>query len=219
MLQDKSQQPIKKRFADAGHDLKAVITKTSSFDLDLLEILIDSITFQQLDMIMRTKIFIDGARVTDINILKDLRINALEHDQHFIGLPSLSPPQNLITLLNEYDNQALVNTGVYLDLEALAKKSFNNNENHTLKIGLIIPRSGLGANCGITIVNSPGLIDQGYKGELKIALANIGRSYNFFTNGARIAQVAILNADANPFNYTFEEDNDRGEDAFGSTGT
>ena len=55
------------------------------------------------------------------------------------------------------------------------------------------PRSGLAARHGITVVNSPGLIDTGYRGELKVALLNTDRSEPFQVEvGDRIAQLVIV---------------------------
>ncbi len=59
--------------------------------------------------------------------------------------------------------------------------------------GFVQPRSGLAAQHGITIVNSPGLIDSGYRGELKVTLLNTDRDEPFVVEpGMRIAQLVIL---------------------------
>ena len=59
--------------------------------------------------------------------------------------------------------------------------------------GLAIPRSGLAARHGITILNAPGLVDSGYRGELKIALLNTDREAPFtIAVGDRIAQLVIV---------------------------
>jgi dUTP pyrophosphatase len=54
------------------------------------------------------------------------------------------------------------------------------------------PRSGLAANAGITIVNSPGLIDSGYRGELLVILLNPGDASFEVEPGMRIAQLVVL---------------------------
>jgi dUTP pyrophosphatase len=55
------------------------------------------------------------------------------------------------------------------------------------------PRSGLAASHGITIVNSPGLIDEGYRGELRIVLLNTDAKDRFVVEpGMRIAQLVVL---------------------------
>ena len=59
--------------------------------------------------------------------------------------------------------------------------------------GLVQPRSGLAAEHGISIVNTPGLVDSGYRGELKINLLNTDRREAFVVEpGMRIAQLVIL---------------------------
>ena len=59
--------------------------------------------------------------------------------------------------------------------------------------GFVQPRSGLADRHGITIVNSPGLIDSGYRGELKVILLNTDREHAFVVEpGMRIAQLVVL---------------------------
>jgi dUTP pyrophosphatase len=59
--------------------------------------------------------------------------------------------------------------------------------------GFVQPRSGLAAEYGITIVNTPGLIDAGYRGELRVNLLNTDRSRPFTVeSGMRIAQLVIV---------------------------
>jgi dUTP pyrophosphatase len=58
--------------------------------------------------------------------------------------------------------------------------------------GFVQPRSGLAARHGITIVNSPGLIDSGYRGELKVVLLNTGDAAFVAEAGERIAQLVVV---------------------------
>ena len=59
--------------------------------------------------------------------------------------------------------------------------------------GLVLPRSGLAAKHGITIVNSPGLIDAGYRGEVKVILQNSDEREPFVVEpGMRIAQLVLV---------------------------
>src|SRR2546423_15709800 len=59
--------------------------------------------------------------------------------------------------------------------------------------GFVQPRSGLAARHGITVVNSPGLIDSGYRGELKVVLLNTDRAEPFVVEaGMRIAQLVVM---------------------------
>ena len=87
--------------------------------------------------------------------------------------------------------------------------------------GFVQPRSGLAVKHGITIVNTPGLIDAGYRGELKVALLNTdARSAFVVEPGMRIAQLVVL---ALPPIAPVEVDelpaSDRGAGGFGSSGT
>jgi dUTP pyrophosphatase len=85
--------------------------------------------------------------------------------------------------------------------------------------GLVQPRSGLAANHGITIVNTPGLVDSGYRGELKIILLNTDLENTFVVEpGMRVAQLMIV-AVATPQSVEVAElpDSERGEKGFGSS--
>ena len=87
--------------------------------------------------------------------------------------------------------------------------------------GFVQPRSGLAAEHGITIVNSPGLVDSGYRGELKVILLNTDPERTFLVEpGMRIAQLVIL-AVATPQSVEVTElpDSERAEKGFGSSST
>lgn len=86
--------------------------------------------------------------------------------------------------------------------------------------GLVLPRSGLAANHGITVLNSPGLIDSGYRGEIKAVLYNADPSNSFKVNaGDRIAQFMIIKVPEVLFEPVTElEESTRGSKGFGSTG-
>lgn len=84
--------------------------------------------------------------------------------------------------------------------------------------GMIVPRSGLGSK-GITVANSPGIIDSTYRGEIKVALINHSRKSYMVEVGDRIAQLVIV-----PFvvprldRVNTLSETDRGSGGFGSTG-
>jgi dUTP pyrophosphatase len=86
--------------------------------------------------------------------------------------------------------------------------------------GLVLPRSGLAARHGITILNAPGLVDAGYRGELKVALLNTDRAEPFAIEvGDRIAQLVIVAVPAvQPVQAAELSGSARGEGGFGSTG-
>jgi dUTP pyrophosphatase len=85
--------------------------------------------------------------------------------------------------------------------------------------GFVLPRSGLAARSGVTVLNAPGLIDSGYRGELKVALINHGPAPLGIEVGDRIAQLVIM-AVSTPEYVEVDalEDTDRGSGGFGSTG-
>src|SRR4051794_25786935 len=86
--------------------------------------------------------------------------------------------------------------------------------------GLVLPRSGLAAKHGISLVNAPGLIDAGYRGELRVLLLNTDKSEPFeIEPGDRIAQLVIVAiGDAGPIEVEELAESARGEGGFGSTG-
>lgn len=84
----------------------------------------------------------------------------------------------------------------------------------------VVPRSGLAAKHGITIVNSPGTVDAGYRGEIKVSLLNTDarQTYSVRT-GDRIAQLIVMPVVQATFVEVDElPDSARGEGGFGSTG-
>lgn len=85
---------------------------------------------------------------------------------------------------------------------------------------LTLPRSGLAARHGISIVNAPGLIDPGYRGELRVILLNTDRDEAFPVNvGDRIAQLLFLPLSEVALRQTTElDDTARGPQGFGSSG-
>lgn len=81
------------------------------------------------------------------------------------------------------------------------------------------PRSGLALKYGVTVLNSPGTIDEGYRGEIKVILINHGEEAFKINKGDKIAQMVIMPV----LTVGIEEveilnDSERGEGGFGSTG-
>lgn len=103
--------------------------------------------------------------------------------------------------------RALVGTGVRV---ALPEGTF----------GMITPRSGLAARHGVSIVNSPGVVDSGYRGEIKVCLINLDPvDPVVILAGQRIAQLVVtpfLKAEFLPVGQL--DETVRGEDGYGSTG-
>ena len=87
-------------------------------------------------------------------------------------------------------------------------------------VGLVVPRSGLALRHGISIVNTPGLIDSGYRGELQVIALNTDRTHAFTVDGGmRIAQLVITPAPGIELVETaLLPETARGTAGFGSSG-
>ena len=87
--------------------------------------------------------------------------------------------------------------------------------------GLVTPRSGLASRHGISLVNSPGLIDPNYRGEIRIVLVNLGEARFEARAGDRIAQlllVPFVTPDVSVVDELPPSPDDRGAHGFGSSG-
>lgn len=87
--------------------------------------------------------------------------------------------------------------------------------------GLILPRSGLALNHGVTVLNAPGLIDSGYRGELQVVLYNSSDQDVVLMRGQRVAQLLVLAVPA--LNLVAVDQlpaavDDRGSQGWGSSG-
>ena len=92
-------------------------------------------------------------------------------------------------------------------------------------VGLVHPRSGLAARVGLSIVNSPGTIDAGYRGEIKVALINLDPAERIvIRRGDRIAQLLVQQVElptlveVASFDEAGLADTSRGDDGHGSSG-
>ena len=85
--------------------------------------------------------------------------------------------------------------------------------------GWVVPRSGLAASRGIGVVNAPGLVDAGYRGEIKVILVNHGRQRFEVRRGDRIAQLVIAPVAILEVVVVDDLDiTDRGDNGLGSSG-
>lgn len=100
-------------------------------------------------------------------------------------------------------NRALIGTGISIELDPLTEAQ-------------IRPRSGLAFYNGITVLNSPGTIDEGYRGEIKVLLINLSDDWFKVTVGMKIAQMVI--APVFRPNSMITRVEDRSDNGFGSTG-
>ncbi len=87
-------------------------------------------------------------------------------------------------------------------------------------VGFVVPRSGLAARHGITVVNAPGTVDAGYRGEIKVSLLNTDRTEAYdVAVGDRIAQLIVMPVPRARFvPVQTLPDSTRGDSGFGSTG-
>lgn len=87
-------------------------------------------------------------------------------------------------------------------------------------VGLITPRSGLAARAGLSIVNSPGVIDSGYRGEIKVCLINLDTEKDVHVHvGDRIAQLLVMPVINAEFRVVADlEETERADGGYGSTG-
>jgi dUTP diphosphatase len=88
--------------------------------------------------------------------------------------------------------------------------------------GFVLPRSGLAARHGITCLNTPGLVDSGYRGELAVVLVNHDPRQDYtVSRGDRIAQLVIMRAEQVAFDLVAADElgaSERGAGGFGHTG-
>jgi dUTP pyrophosphatase len=134
------------------------------------------------------------------------------------------------------DSRAVLPTRAYpgdagLDLHALEPIVLGAGERASIptgiaveipegQAGLVLPRSGLAAKHGIALVNAPGLIDSGYRGEIRVLLLNTDRHHAYeFEPGERIAQLLLVRYEA-PGVVEVDElsGSERGGGGFGSSG-
>ena len=102
--------------------------------------------------------------------------------------------------------RALVHTGLVMLLPPLYEAQ-------------VRPRSGLALKSGVTVLNTPGTIDSGYRGEVGVILANFGEADFQVKKGDKIAQVVIAPVTQPEIAETTEiDETDRGAGGFGSTG-
>lgn len=87
-------------------------------------------------------------------------------------------------------------------------------------VALVHPRSGLAARCGLSIVNAPGTVDAGYRGEIKVCLVNLDRTEPIvLSRGDRIAQLVLQRVERAEFRLVDAlPPSQRGDGGYGSTG-
>lgn len=135
----------------------------------------------------------------------------------------ISPKARLPCYAHEDDSGADVCSIIDYTLDPYEIKAIPTGLKIELPAGFDIqvrPRSGLALNHGLVLPNSPGTIDAGYRGELKIIMMNLGKKPYHIQEGQRIAQLVL--SPRYPAHFQLVEyvaDSERGVHGFGSTGT
>lgn len=218
-VEDKSLMPVKAHASDAAYDLRLNIKDTSANSTELVNRIIQhhdwlqrfswqlNITGENEPM---PRVFIDAEYCCEIEYpnIKDKLLQVQQYP--YVALPpgmyiSKSSDRNLTYNLS---NVELVGTGVYLDLP----------EDY---YATVLPRSGLGVKHQITLANTVGVIDSGYRGEIKLGLQNLGRDIHIFTKfgKAKVAQLLIHELAITSLQISEQlSTSARGNNGFGSTG-
>ena len=117
-----------------------------------------------------------------------------------------------------------------MDIRSIEELTIAPGERSLVHTGLVMmlppgyeaqvrPRSGLALKNGVTVLNAPGTIDEGYRGEIGVILANFGTEPFTVEKGAKIAQIVVAPCTRADIVETTETDTtERGEGGFGSTG-
>jgi len=148
----------------------------------------------------------------------------------------MSAPLGLEILITKLDNDAVIPTYAQkgdagADLYSISDLVLAPGERALVKtgiaialpdgyVGLVHPRSGLGLKNGISVINTPGTIDSGYRGEIGVVLINHDLTNNFqVKKGDRIAQLLIQKVETANFKIVNElPDSERSAGGYGSTG-
>lgn len=151
-----------------------------------------------------------GSGAPDLNVEMDLSLQKLDQELPTPGRAHAGDAGLDLharhPLVLEPGDRAAVQTGVAVAIP----------DGHA---GLVTPRSGLAARHGVGVVNAPGLIDAGYRGEIKVILVNHGRERVAIRRGDRIAQLVVIPVAIATVVETDElETTTRGSGGFGSSG-
>ncbi|NQV84408.1 MAG: dUTP diphosphatase [Rhodospirillales bacterium] len=144
-----------------------------------------------------------------------IKVQRLPHGAD-LDLPALATPDSagadLLAAVSEPvvlepGARALIPTGIAIQLPAEFEAQ-------------VRPRSGLAIKNGVTVLNSPGTIDADYRGEIRVALINLGADAFAVTRGMRIAQIVIAPVNRPIWDEVGSlDESERGAGGFGSTGT
>lgn len=200
---DEEFAPQVSRDGDAGADIKVKVEKYDERDFR------NFYTKWMNDRTPLSSIYINGKKVDPADIPDSGGYTFSDQLNHY--LKSL----NTGTIFLPSNSSVLVDTGFKVVLPPPTEDGF-------VYVYKIVPRSGIATKFKIDVTNSPGIIDCGYRGWVKVSLTNNSSDYHIFTNGSRIAQGLCEKViDQRGSTVTSDEsvltETSRGEGGFGST--
>ena len=139
-----------------------------------------------------------------------------------VKLKLLHPATQLPRYAHEGDSGADLYSTIDYGLQPLERKAIPTGLSAEVPQGFelqVRPKSGLALNHGITVLNTPGTIDCGYRGEIKVILINLSSEPYHIKAGQKIAQLVVVPVAHAEFKEVDElSETSRGEGGFGSTG-
>ncbi len=142
--------------------------------------------------------------------------------QVIVKIKRLSPEAKLPKYEHHDDSGADIYSLEEYNLEPLQRAAIATGISVEIPVGFEIqvrPKSGLALNHGITVLNTPGTIDAGYRGEIKVILINLGAESVVIKKGQKIAQIVVTPIEKVDFVEVIDlVDSARGIGGFGSTG-
>jgi dUTP pyrophosphatase len=220
-VEDKSFMPVKAHASDAAYDLRLNIKETSNSSIELVTRIIEYhdwlVKFSWQDHISDSlhtdpmpRVFINAEYCCGLELadLKHTLLGVIQQPYVALAPGMYVSKTSHDNLTYGISNVELVGTGVYLDLP----------DNY---YATVLPRSGLGVKHQITLANTVGVIDSGYRGEIKLGLQNLGRDIHIFTKSgkAKVAQLLIHELAMTSLQISEQlSTSARGNNGFGSTG-
>lgn len=146
----------------------------------------------------------------------------IKNQKCVVKLKLLHPATQLPRYAHEGDSGADLYSTIDYSLEPLERKAIPTGLSAEVPQGFelqVRPKSGLALNHGITVLNTPGTIDYGYRGEIKVILINLSSEPYHIKAGDKIAQLVLASVAYAEFQLVEQlSQTQRGSGGFGSTG-
>jgi len=233
--------PVKANQTDAGYDLKAKIDQPSKETSSILEALLKELQYtgsKNLREFHSPRLYLDGKLYApfkgDSTVgLKDLETLQSSNKGYVILAPIVvythpGYSRKFLDRLQAVSNQIICGTGVTVADMALDIKGYQICPSEEIKIKpdcsdlpalFVLPRSGWAAKYQLSITNSPGLIDAGYRDEIKLIVENRSKDIHIITDKTKLAQLVPVTVKGDALNVVNEVTfSDRGANGLGSTG-